>query len=829
MRKQILFTALFIALFQYGYSQCETAVQNIIENFNSQPDPNNRVILQDCWGIYYTFVDRGREVGSIQANGSAILMNSTYGAELYSPLVENTQGTLSFKATSNAGKILEVGTYSGSTFTKLASATMSNSNNFFTFDLSAVGSAGSNRLYFRFASGTGSSINLTLDDVTYKSFCLPVAAPTAIAKDIVAKLDATGNVIVNASSVDNGSTDDCGEFITNFSLDKSLFTCDDLGVNAVVLTATDSEGQTATATANITIEPDFQFNSNQLALDENGESIVDLDFLTKLKTDCGSVTYSLDQASYTCADAGYVTVGVTATYNGMTKNFSVSKNLKDYIDPVAIAQDISVNIDESTGLATITTDMIDDGSSDNCGIASLSLSRTTFSCGDQGENEVTLTATDAAGRTASATAIVTVGSFIEEVAVSTTSSTVCFDGSNSNSGATISTDASTVGVQYWLRKSADSSIVAGPLDGTGSGLSFSTGAVSENTTYHVYAEVPFSGKALDLSNSAAHLSVNTPGSFDYAAGYTISAWIKLDPSWNSTYYNSIFYAGGATGSDIEIYENPDGKLTIIHNRGNGGTLGSYLIQGNPITNSTYIHFAVTYDGSTSRVFVNGVEKGASAIAAPVKSSASEMTFGHFNSSSFPAAQTYDGLMDDIRVYDRALTANDILADYDKCISGSEDDLILYFDLESSSGSIYTDLVNSTPAQLKNNGVSTDEGAISCSFTCNKLMSMEVTIGDDVAPTAIAKNIDYELPLSGRGIITPEMINNESSDNCTSSSALTFSLDKSTFSCDETGESTVTLTVTDEAGNSSTATATVNIYLWSYRSRFKRSARCTLPK
>lgn len=745
----------------------------------------------------------------------ALLGNSNPGT-LITPNVENGEGVITFRArkSSSYTVFLSVGYYSGG-FIEAVKYTLGSSYQTYTYDFANFGSkiSSATNIAFKITSGPNSGVQqLRLDDIEYKSFCQPAANPVALAKDITVKLDATGNVIVNPASVDDGSTDDCGEFITNFSLDKTLFTCDDLGVNAVTLTATDSEGQTATASANVTVEPGFVFNSNQLALDENGESNVELDFLTQSKTDCDAVTYALDRTAFTCADAGNYLFTVTASYNGQTKTFTATKNIADYINPVAIAQDIAVSIDETTGLALVTPEMIDNNSTDNCGVASLALSQTSFDCADLGENEVTLTVTDDAGRASTATAIVTVGSFLADVVLSTNSPTVCFDGSNGSAGATIETDGSTVGTQYYLRNDADSSVVDGPIDGTGSGLSFSTGAVSENTTFHVYGEVPFSGNAIDLTDNGrtAHLSVNTPGGFDYSAGYTISAWLKLGSSGNSTFYNGIFYAGGATGSDIEIYENSTGTITILHNRGNGSTQAAYSIPGNVITNNTYVHFAATYNGLASRIFVNGVEVGAATLAAPTKSGSSEMTFGYLNSTTFPAAQNFPGIVDDIRVYDRALTATDILTDYDKCISGTEDDLVLYFDLETISGSIYTDLVSATPAQLKNGGFSTDDAAISCSFTCNRIMTNKITIGDDLAPVVTTQDISLVVPHSGYVALTPDMIDNGSADNCSDDSTLVYELDITSFKCDDLGDNTVTLTVTDEAGNSATATANVTI-------------------
>ncbi|MEN8228249.1 MAG: hypothetical protein ABFS38_08855, partial [Bacteroidota bacterium] len=79
----------------------------------------------------------------------------------------------------------------------------------------------------------------------------------------------------------------------------------------------------------------------------------------------------------------------------------------DAIPPVAACQDITVQLDVA-GNATITTLDIDNGSSDNCGIASMSLNITSFTCADVGANTVTLTVLDGAGNSDNCTATVTV-------------------------------------------------------------------------------------------------------------------------------------------------------------------------------------------------------------------------------------------------------------------------------------------------------------------------------------------------------------------------------------------------------------------------------------
>ena len=65
----------------------------------------------------------------------------------------------------------------------------------------------------------------------------------------------------------------------------------------------------------------------------------------------------------------------------------------DDTPPTAEARGITVELD-ANGIASITADQIDNGSTEACGIASLSLDRSSFGCGDGGANTVVLTVTD---------------------------------------------------------------------------------------------------------------------------------------------------------------------------------------------------------------------------------------------------------------------------------------------------------------------------------------------------------------------------------------------------------------------------------------------------
>ena len=74
---------------------------------------------------------------------------------------------------------------------------------------------------------------------------------------------------------------------------------------------------------------------------------------------------------------------------------------------MASCNDITVYLDQN-GEASITAEMIDGGSIDTCGIVTRTLSDSSFSCEDIGDNPVTLTVTDPSGNEGSCTSTVTV-------------------------------------------------------------------------------------------------------------------------------------------------------------------------------------------------------------------------------------------------------------------------------------------------------------------------------------------------------------------------------------------------------------------------------------
>ncbi|QSE98791.1 FG-GAP-like repeat-containing protein [Fulvivirga lutea] len=177
----------------------------------------------------------------------------------------------------------------------------------------------------------------------------------------------------------------------------------------VTLTATDDAGNTATTTFEVIptddTPPSVIARDITIQLDVNGQASIATSDIDNGSTDNCSLSLALDQTNFTCADIGTNIVTLTATDGSGNSSFATATvTVEDNIAPTVITRNITLPLDES-GQASIIPEDIDNGSTDNCGIASLELDITTFNIPTT-SSTVTLTVTDVNGNSSSGTAIV---------------------------------------------------------------------------------------------------------------------------------------------------------------------------------------------------------------------------------------------------------------------------------------------------------------------------------------------------------------------------------------------------------------------------------------
>src|SRR5690606_4711447 len=112
---------------------------------------------------------------------------------------------------------------------------------------------------------------------------------------------------------------------------------------------------------------------------------------------CSNVTLSADKTTFTCEDLGTQTLWVKATdANGNSTNDTLRVIVRDTMAPTLVSKTAMVYLD-ANGKALLTPEMIDGGSTDNCGIKTRLLSKTEFHCGEIGTHAISYTLVDASG------------------------------------------------------------------------------------------------------------------------------------------------------------------------------------------------------------------------------------------------------------------------------------------------------------------------------------------------------------------------------------------------------------------------------------------------
>ena len=232
-----------------------------------------------------------------------------------------------------------------------------------------------------------------------------ITAPAAVTVNVDAGACSTALSNVTLGTPTTG--DNCSVATTTNDAPVSF----PLGATTVTWTVTDGSGNTATSTQVVTvvdnIDPVAVAQDITVFLDANGQASITTADVDNGSSDNCTFTLGLDITSFDCTNLGANTVTLTAT-DGSSNDHSATATVTvvDNIDPVAVAQDITVFLD-ANGQASITTADVDNGSSDNCTFT-LGLDITSFDCTNLGANTVTLTATDGSSNDHSATATVTV-------------------------------------------------------------------------------------------------------------------------------------------------------------------------------------------------------------------------------------------------------------------------------------------------------------------------------------------------------------------------------------------------------------------------------------
>jgi len=159
------------------------------------------------------------------------------------------------------------------------------------------------------------------------------------------------------------------------------------------------------------------------------------------------------------------------------------------------------------------------------------------------------------------------------------------------------------------------------------------------------------GGALSFDGSTSEVTVADAASIDLTSGMTIEAWVK--PTVTLTGWRAVL------AKDVDRYYLM-ASTDNLSRPGVGATFGttSQNVFGTAtLPVDSWTHLAATYDQTMLRLYVNGVQVATGAQTAAVSTSNAALTIGADFYGEF-----FQGILDEIRIYDRALSVSEIQTD-----------------------------------------------------------------------------------------------------------------------------------------------------------------------
>jgi hypothetical protein len=305
--------------------------------------------------------------------------------------------------------------------------------------------------------------------------------------------------------------------------------------------------------------------------------------------------------------------------------------------------------------------------------------------------------------------------------VTATLTDICGSGST-----TVNSAGSEAGINYYLRDNSNNTVVTGPVIGTGSALSFTTGNITATKTYNVLAKKITGGLTFDgvddYVSGVATSSVQSLG----LAPFTMEAWIyptnlsgnrsiiRKDGDYNFMLISGALVAEGYSGSTSFVRTTASSVLSV----------------------NQWVHVAAVWNGSTFTLYVNGV-----AVSSSNSSGTSAVVTNLSIGRSTNFNEPFEGKMDELRIWNTTRTVSQLTTNVTACLTGTETGLAAYYKFEDGAGSTtLTDFAGGdNNGTLTNMAVTTawSTGVENCGCTLQMTNTPTVTV--NTIPTISANS------------------------------------------------------------------------------------------
>jgi hypothetical protein len=181
-----------------------------------------------------------------------------------------------------------------------------------------------------------------------------------------------------------------------------------------------------------------------------------------------------------------------------------------------------------------------------------------------------------------------------------------------------------------------------------------TGTISGAT----WTTAGHAGSALAFDGVNDWVTVADANDLDFTTAMTLEAWVYPTASGSGSWRNVVIKQR-TNGEVYNLYANADTDApTAYVVRAAQPSVAFDARATTQLPLNTWSHLAVTFDNTVLRIYVNGVQVGSRTVAGPLLTSTGVLRLG----GNSVWGEYFAGRMDDVRIYNRALSAAEIQSD-----------------------------------------------------------------------------------------------------------------------------------------------------------------------
>jgi fibronectin type 3 domain-containing protein len=170
------------------------------------------------------------------------------------------------------------------------------------------------------------------------------------------------------------------------------------------------------------------------------------------------------------------------------------------------------------------------------------------------------------------------------------------------------------------------------------------------------------GNALSFNGSTSFVSVPDSPTLDLTTSGTIEAWIRIGAI---NQWNSVIAKGNSNNDQSHNYAIEIDDLNRVRCILGNGSVSMALFSNTTLSGGTFHHLACTWNGSTVALYINGALSTSTAQTLTPAGNTSPLYIGQFGGNS----DRFNGVIDEVRIYNRALTLTQVQQDMNAPIGG----------------------------------------------------------------------------------------------------------------------------------------------------------------